>query len=61
MEDLKHMWKLLFGGKVTETLDNCAKCITNLDTCIYRTGGVGVVKSEMVAPTSLGVIDSFPS
>ena len=27
MEDLKHMWKLLFGGKVTETLDNCAKCI----------------------------------
>ena len=42
MEDVKHMWKLLFGGKVTETLDNCAKCITNLDTCIYRTGGASV-------------------
>ena len=31
----KHMWKLLFGGKLTETLDNGAKCIKNLDTSYF--------------------------
>ena len=29
---LKHMCKLLFGGKVTEILNNGERCITNLGT-----------------------------
>ena len=32
---LKHMCKLLFGGKLTATLDNGVKCIKNLDTLYF--------------------------
>ena len=44
---LKHMCKLLFGGKVTEILNNGEKCITTLGTLKNPLFG-DEIKSDLV-------------